>query len=149
MENDIRTENNENLVDINDYFQLDFEREEFKGNRKFEEFKKKKLNELGKDAKLFHCKNDNVLFYVCKKICKTLPLYYKQCPSCNNYICYFCGRVTNQPIRESHNCCPKLRLYYLFFYVGFENIDSNLEFFFGLGDFKKNDCCCLQFIALF
>ena len=70
MENDIRTENYENLIDINKYFQLDFSKQTIKGNRKFEEFKKQKLNELGKDAKLFHCKNDNIYFYVSKAECE-------------------------------------------------------------------------------
>ena len=34
MENDIRSINNENLVDINDYFKLDFAEQTIKGNRK-------------------------------------------------------------------------------------------------------------------
>ena len=112
MENDIRSENFENLIDMNDYFKLDFSKEELKGNRKFEEFKKQRLNELGKDAKLFHCKNDNVLFYVSKSECKTLPFYFKKCPLCNNHICYFCERNSKQPIERNGNCCPKLSLYY-------------------------------------
>ena len=83
MENDIRNENNENLVDMNDYFQLDFAEQTIKGNRKFEEFKKQRLNELGKDAKLFHCKNDNIYFYISKKECEiddnNNHCYCKQC----------------------------------------------------------------------
>ena len=88
MENDIRSSNNENLVDINNYFQLDFSEQTLKGNRKFEEFKKQRLNELGKDSKLFHCKHDNIYFYVRKKECEIVDennrCYFKQCPSCKN-----------------------------------------------------------------
>ena len=62
MENDIIFENNENLIDINEYFKLDFPNQNIERNRKFEEFKKQKLNELGKDAKLLFCKNDNIYF---------------------------------------------------------------------------------------
>ena len=28
------------------------------------------LNKLGKDAKLFHCTNDNIYFYISKKECE-------------------------------------------------------------------------------
>ena len=123
MENDIRTETYENLIDINKYFQLDFSKQTIKGNRKFEEFKKQKLNELGKDAKLFHCKNDNIYFYVSKAECEKYDddtLYYiKKCPLCNNFVCYFCKR--NCEMLYSGECCVKSRLNYLFFYVGFES----------------------------
>ena len=112
MENDIRNENYENY-----YFQLDFAKEDIKGNRFFEEFKKQRLKELGKDAKLFHCKNDNVLFYVSKAECKinnTNNHYYcKKCPLCKNYICYFCERISHNP-REREKCCALSSLYYLF-----------------------------------
>ena len=66
MENDIK-EGEENLMNINNYFKLDFSGQKLEGYRKFEEFKKQQLIELGKDAKLFHCKTDNIYFYVSKK----------------------------------------------------------------------------------
>ena len=129
MENDTRSINNENLIDINDYFKLDFVEQTLKGNRKFEEFKRQKLNELGKNAKLFHCKNDNVYFYVSKEECEIDPRYYKQCPSCKNYTCYFCGRITNYPLNEYYKggCCAKLRLYYIFFYDGFQYLNKDFK----------------------
>ena len=117
MENDIRNENYENY-----YFQLDFAKEDIKGNRFFEEFKKQRLKELGKDAKLFHCKNDNVLFYVSKAECKinnaNNHYYCKKCPLCKNYICYFCERISDNP-REREKCCVLSSLYYIFFINGF------------------------------
>jgi hypothetical protein len=127
MENDIRNENNENLVDMNDYFQLDFAKEDLKGNRKFEEFKKQRLDELGKDAKLFHCKNDNIYFYVNKKECEIDDenniCYFKRCHLCKNYICYFCERIRQNPKEDKmyrKYCCVLLNLYYLFFIKGFK-----------------------------
>ena len=127
MENDINFENKENLTNSNKYFKLDFYNQNLKGNRKFERFKELKLKELGKDAKLFNCKKDNILFYVNKAECKTLPLFYKKCPLCNDYICYFCGRITHVPVSKEGNCCVKLKIYYLFFYHGFKSLEKELE----------------------
>ena len=112
MENDVK-ENQEYLININkNYFKLDFSKQKLKGNREFEEYKKLKLNELGKDAKLFHCKKDNLYFYVSKIECKTLPYYFKKCPLCYNYICYFCERNTYERIGIKGNCSINLALYY-------------------------------------
>ena len=137
MENDIRNENNENLVDMNDYFQLDFAKEDLKGNRKFEEFKKQRLNELGKDAKLFHCKNDNIYFYVNKKECKTSHYSYKQCPLCKNYICYFCERIRHNINDDGKFCCISLILYKIFFVNGFFYKDYSQLNEYSKKEFKK------------
>ena len=127
MENDILSENQQNLIDISQYFKLDFPEQQFEGNRKFEEFKKQKLKELGKDAKIFYCKNDNIYFYVSKVECKILPYYYKKCPLCNNYVCYFCNRRTEELIGEKGNCCPILSLYYLLFHLRFIYLNEKLK----------------------
>ena len=117
----MENENYENLVVMNDYFQLDFAEQTIKGNRKFEEFKKQRLNKLGKDAKLFHCTNDNIYFYISKKECEiddnNNHCYCKQCSLCKNYICYFCERI-GQGKPYKGNCCILSRLYYLFFVNG-------------------------------
>ena len=114
MEND----NEENLIDLNNYFKLDFSEQKLEGNRKFEEFKKQQLIKLGKDAKLFQCKTDNIYFYVSKKNCKIIPYYFKKCPLCNKYACYFCKRNFVEE-RKNTFCCKKLSLYNLFFNYGF------------------------------
>ena len=144
MENDIRNETNENLIDINKYFQLDFSEQDLKGNRKFEEFKKQKLNELGKDAKLFHCKKDNIYFYVSKKEYKVHPCYFKKCPLCNNNVCYFCERNTSKSLNEGGNCCVKLQLYYLFFYSGYEYSKKDLKEIFN----EENFCLIILSLLL-
>jgi len=112
MENDIRLENNDNLVDIDEYFKLDFSKQTLKGNIKFKEFKKIKLKELGKDAKLFHCKNDNIYFYVSQGKFIELPNYYAKCPLCNNYLCHFCENSTQE--YPNRICCIKLEIYKYF-----------------------------------
>jgi hypothetical protein len=127
MENDIRNENDENLIDRTEYFKLDFSEQIIKGNRNFEEFKKQKLNELGKDAKLFHCKNDNIYFYISKKECEIHDndnIYYtKNCPKCKNYICYFCEKID----RNYYDCCAISRIYYVFFINGIEYCEDDEE----------------------
>lgn len=131
MENDIQLKNKENLINTQNYFCLDFTGQKLERNKLFEAFKKQQLDEYGKDAKLFYCKKDNLYFYVTKDNCKTLPYYYKQCPLCHNYICYFCKRNAQEKIGENGNCCIKLRIYYLFFHNGF-------QFFRGLEHIKSN-----------
>ena len=64
-------------------------------------------------------KKDSIYFYVSKAECKELPLYFKKCQLCNNYVCYFCGRNTPND-EDSEKCCVQLVLYYKFFYNGFK-----------------------------
>ena len=123
MDNEISQDIKEDLININsNYFKLDFPNQKIENIPLFEKFKKQKLKELGNDSKLFHCKIDNIYFYVSKIDCKTESFYYKQCPLCNKYICYFCQRTTPRAIDNS--CCIKLNLYYLFCYKGFEYFDG-------------------------
>ena len=119
MENENR-DNQVDLIKIDlNYFKLDYPKQRIKGNQSFEKYKNLKLKELGNDSELFYCKNDFLYFYVSKRDCNAMPFYYKQCPLCKYYICYFCQRTTSQPIGFNANCCIKLRLYYLFFLKGF------------------------------
>ena len=127
MENDIKEEKEQNLIDLKDYFKMDFPKQKLDGNRQYEEYKKLKLNELGKDAKLLHCKKDNIYFYISKEECKNNK-YNIKCPSCNEYICYFCGKNNTYQITEfiDIDCCFKLKFYY-FFSNGFANIDKSFN----------------------
>jgi len=129
MENDSSSRKTENLICINKYFKLDFPGQTIKGNKNFKEFKNLKLKELGKDAKLFHCKRDNIYFYVTKAECKKGRLYLKQCPLCYNYICYFCERKTKKQIDDFlvGDCCVKSKIYNLLFYSGPGNLGSDYE----------------------
>ena len=77
MENESKIEDQEGLLHANDYFKLDFPGQNLKGNKLYEDFKKRKLKELGNDAKLFYCKRENLYFYKSKNECKEAPFYYK------------------------------------------------------------------------
>lgn len=114
MENEIKAENLENLLHINEYFKLEYPGENIEKNKLFEEFKKRELFKYGKDAKLFKCKKDNLCFYLSKENCEVYPFYYKNCPLCNNYICYFCERISIVPLENIVNCCIKSKLNYIF-----------------------------------
>ena len=118
MENESKIEDQEGLLHANDYFKLDFPGQNLKGNKLYEDFKKRKLKELGNDAKLFYCKRENLYFYKSKNECKESPYYYKICPSCNHYVCYFCKR-NSFIITENANCCITLKINYLLFVKGF------------------------------
>ena len=123
MENDIK----ENLIVTNKYFKLDFSGQKIEGNKDFEEFKNKQIIELGKDAKLFQCKKDNIYFYISKKDCKLHPYYSKKCPLCKNSICYFCKRGINPSMGDNSNCCIKRKLCYLFFYDIFRHLEEDTK----------------------
>jgi hypothetical protein len=137
MENEIQDK--QLILTDNDanYFKLDFPNQKLEGNKSFEKYKNDKLKELGYDSKLFHCKNDNLYFYISKRDCEAIPLYYKKCPLCKNYICYFCHRHRATPpvIENSSICCLKLKLNYLFKIKGFEYFKE----FNTLTEKKKND----------
>ena len=150
MENEVSQDNKEDLININaNYFKLDFPEQKIEKSPLFEKFKKQKLKELGKDSKLFHCKIDNIYFYVSKIDCKEEYFYYMKCPLCNKYSCYFCQRTTSGGIID--NCCIKSKLYYLFCYKGFEYFNGikhlskteNQDFYIALAIF------CIPFIFLF
>ena len=52
-----------------------------------------------------------------KKKCKVSPYYFKKCPLCNKYICYFCKRSFAEENKGKY-CCKKLSLNNLFFIYG-------------------------------
>ena len=48
----------------NDIFKLEYKGQLIKDNVKFKAFKKEKIKKYGSNAKLYHCKNENLYFYV-------------------------------------------------------------------------------------
>jgi len=115
MENDTRLDNITIEDDI--YFKPDFPKQIINESIKFEKFKKRKLKEYGKDAKLFHCEIDNIYFYESEENCEARPYYNKKCPLCNKYICYFCkSQESNSEELYSGYCCIKLFIHNLLFY---------------------------------
>ena len=91
MENDENIKDN-NIIDnseliLKNGFKLDYVGQSL-NNSKFINWKADMYKKFGKDAKLFKCKNENILFYVSKKECES-QLYPCKCPSYHESICYF------------------------------------------------------------
>ena len=144
MENELRFIDEQNIISINEYYKYEFPNQKLEGDKLFEQFRERKLSQYGKDAKLFKCKKDSIYFYISKVNCEVRPYYYQRCPLCHNYICYFCGRnirTIDYVIKDNGCCCLKLRLYYLFYKLGF-------EYFNGLehADSLARDSFCLFLI---
>ena len=69
-------------------FEFDYEGQNLNNNENFINWKKVVLNKLGKNAKLFKCKNHKILFFVTNNEYK--KEYLIKCPK-GHHICYFCG----------------------------------------------------------
>ena len=123
MENLCATENIS--AESKDIFKLDYKGQLLKENSKFQSFKNEKLKKYGSNAKLYHCQNENSYFYA-----PTINNCYfsfdgAKCPSCGNYICYFCSKDSGFNL----NCCPLGRMYDLLFKQGFTfTEDTNNKF---------------------
>ena len=114
-------ENDNQNIKKNDFFRLDYEGQLIKNSKKFDEWKKEQLSKYGSNAKLYKCNSDNGYFYSPIENSKYFSFDAKQCPSCNQQICYFCSRVTNiNNEDDSHNklseCCQTSNIYYLLFH---------------------------------
>ena len=123
MENDennnclaIEEEDN-NEKNIKFIYKLDYKGQSI-NNSEFKKWKEDMLEKYGKDAKLFKCKDDNILFYITNKECKSIPKYKYDCPFCKKSICYFCSRLTNEK-DSCGRCCIKIRIINLFTDSGF------------------------------
>ena len=97
-------ENENDLIRFEEnIFRLDYSEQNINSNLDFIKWKKSMLESYGNDAKLFHCLEDKIYYYVSKK-----DFYYKEaCPICKNSICYFCKS-------NGHHegcCCIRYKLY--------------------------------------
>ena len=93
-------------------YKLDYKGQSI-NSEEFKKWKKDMLEKYGKDAKLFKCKDDNILFYITNKECKSIPKYKYDCPFCKKSICYFCSKLTNKE-DNCGRCCIKIRIINLF-----------------------------------
>ena len=119
MENDskeraIIEDKSENEKNEDNIFSSESKDQKFKNNQDYKNWENSMFKKYGNDAKLFHCHEDNIFFYVSNKECMDYPYYSAKCPKCNYYVCYFC------PFRDDNEktgygmCCFKRRLYYSF-----------------------------------
>ena len=103
----------------NDTFKIDYKGQLLKDNKKFQIFKKEQQKKYGSNAKLYHCKNEEVYFYASSKNNSSILFEATvKCPLCGSYVCYFCSNSF------STNCCIKNNIYRLFFEHGLAFIDS-------------------------
>ena len=103
-------------------FKIEYIGQTLKINAKFRDWKNKMLIKYGNNAKLFHCKYDNIYFYTTNNDCKSIPYYKSKCPICGRSICYYCSRYTIDNY-DRGRCCIKRRIYCIFFQDGFSVID--------------------------
>ena len=127
MENEnIERLNENNKLNSQNIFKLDYKGQSLKGNIKFEEWKKEMLNIYGNDAKLFKCKRDYIYFYCSNQDCKTLPFYESVCPICHYRICYFCSKCSKYDYTHGE-CCIIRRIYCMIFQDGFTYINGSAD----------------------
>ena len=129
----LNIDNNEQ--NLKSCYKLDYEGQPL-NNAEFIKWKKDMLEKYGKDAKLFKCKEENILFYITNEECKSNPAYKYNCPSCKKSICYFCSRSTKIE-DDNGKCCIKRRIIYLISNSGFMFIKENNE-----------DYNCMRFFLL-
>ena len=109
-----------------------------KNNIEFRNWQNKMIQKYGRDARLFRCIKDNIIFYTSNEDCKSNPFYQSICPCCNKPICYYCHRYRKDRY-ENGLCCLSRKLYYFFFKDGLrlinpvgEGTDFDLYLFFFL-----------------
>ena len=110
-------------VESNDIFKLDYKGQLLKDNIKFKAFKNEKKKKYGSNAKLYYCKNENAYFYARTINNSFFSFDGAECPSCKDYICYFCSKSSNDDL----DCCPTGSMYTLLFKKGLtftDNIDN-------------------------
>jgi len=126
MENELEvniSENNE--INTENIFKLDFKGQSLKSNKKFEAWKEKMRLKISKNAILYNCKEDNLYFY------GTFSYDGSECPSCKGHICYFCKRSTNIDL----DCCPLGRAYRTLSYDALYFIKENEEnYYYSYGE---------------
>ena len=115
MENDDKEKKLYNFSENKDnIFTSEYKGQSIKNNINYKNWENSMLEKYGKDAKLFHCQEDDILYYVSNKECMEYPYYCTRCPKCNYFICYYCETMTNHDKAEFGKCCLKRRLYYSF-----------------------------------
>ena len=119
-------ENENYLIRADDnIFKVDYSEQKMDINLEFLKWKESMLEKYGSNAKLFHCIKDKIYFYVSKKECN----YMKNCPLCNNNICYFCK---SNGYHDGY-CCISYKFYSMFF------VDSS-TYFEQYGGYRREYC---------
>ena len=134
MENDKNFLNEEkNIIknnDLDNFFQYDYENQNIKKNKEFQNWKSKMEKKYGKIIILYKCNKDKIFFYKKKK--NDYEDYINRCPKCNKYICCFCSQtiIDNNflPRIIEQYCCLKRLFYFVFFREKFEDKEDDVIF---------------------
>jgi len=97
-ENDF--EKNENI------FYLDYDAQRMDDNIEYKNWKESMLKYYGRDAKLFRCLNDKILFYIKYNDNSLLYGSFIRCPICKQLICYYCSYYNKHEYSDIY-CCLK------------------------------------------
>jgi len=95
---------------------------------KFKLWKELMLKKYGKDAKLFRCIQDKILFYSSYDENINDSIYLHRCPICKKSICHFCSIIVTF---DDDMCCYKrstISLVVILSTIFFEYI-SSLSFY--------------------
>ena len=129
MENDEKNNYMIGNSELNLYniFRLDYINQNYKHSADFQRWKTSMLNKFGRNAILYKCIADKILFYARNEDYKSYPFCQSICPSCKNPICYHCHRF-----KEDHygngSCCIRRKIYCIFFQDGLRLINPiNIE----------------------
>ena len=124
MENDDKNTNMIGNSEFNSYnlFRIDYINQNYKNSAEFQRWKTSMLNKYGRNAILYKCNADKVLFYAKNEDYKNYPFCQSICPQCKNPICYHCHRF-----KEDHygngSCCIRRKIYCAFFQDGLRLIN--------------------------
>lgn len=127
----MENEQNKNFIqsneELSDIFKIDYGTQNLEKNILYQKWSQLMLRKYGKDAKLFRCINDNILFYSTYYKCLRRPSFKMECPICKKEICHFCSN--NKKEKWSWiQCCMKRAINKAIFYYGqryTKNIDNN------------------------
>ena len=97
-------------------FKLEHLNQNIDGNVNFQKWKQSILKDFGKNAKLFRCQEDKILFYIKNDVAKIKKLSVR-CPICQKSICYFC-LYSDDSSYSSAICCLKRAIYICLFITG-------------------------------
>ncbi len=94
-------------------FQFDYKEQILSNNSNYINWENEMIKKYGRDAKLFKCFKDKIVFYVSNKDTKGNHLHLGKCPLCQEYICYFCSRKGNK--NDKAYCCISRKIRYILF----------------------------------
>ena len=94
-------------------YPFDYKGQKLSNNDNYIKWENEMLKEYGRDAKLFKCFEDKILFYVSNKDTKDDHLHLGKCPRCKKFICFFCSRKGN--IDDNAYCCISRKIRYILF----------------------------------